>query len=239
MGLRFQTTSWSVLQRAAAGSSTDAREALSRLCETYWPPVYAFIRRRGHSPTDAEDLTQSYFARFFEKRYLLDFRPEVGRFRTFLRASVAHFLANEWDRSRALKRGGGRVLLSLDAATVEERLRLEPVERLTPEVVFERQWAAAVLSRCLDRLRREQAAGGREARFERLKAFLSSDGAETGYAAVARELGLEEDAVRVAVHRLRRRFAAVLREEILETVGDPGEVDAELRWLLEAVRGGG
>jgi RNA polymerase sigma-70 factor (ECF subfamily) len=239
VGLRFQTTSWSLLQRAAAGSTTDAREALSRLCEAYWPPVYAFIRRRGHSPTDAEDLTQSYFARFLEKGYLLDFRPEVGRFRTFLRASVAHFLANEWDRVKARKRGGGQVVLSLDAATAEERLRLEPVDRLTPETVFERQWAAAVLSRCLERLRREQAAGGGERRFERLKGFLSSDGAEAGYAALAGELGLSEAAVRLAVHRLRKRFAAVLREEILETVSDPGEVDAEIRWLLEAVRGGG
>jgi RNA polymerase sigma-70 factor (ECF subfamily) len=237
--VRFQTTSWSVLREAAAGSSAASREALSRLCETYWPPVYAFIRSRGQSPSDAEDLTQAYFTRFLEKGYLADFRPEVGRFRTFLRASVAHFLANEWDRVRALKRGGGQVALSLDAATAEERLRLEPVDRLTPETVFERQWAAAVLSRCLERLRREQAAGAGEGRFERLKAFLSSDGAEEGYATLAGELGLSEAAVRVAVHRLRRRFATVLREEILETVSDPGEVDAEIRWLLEAVRGSG
>jgi RNA polymerase sigma-70 factor (ECF subfamily) len=237
-GLRFQTTSWSVLRRAA-GPSTDAREALSRLCEAYWPPVYALIRRRGHAPADAEDLTQSYFARFLEKGYLHDFRPEAGRFRTFLRASVGHFLANEWDRDRALKRGGGRVLLSLDAATAEERLRLEPVDRLTPETVFERQWAAAVLARCLERLRREQAAGGGAGRFERLKAFLASDGAEAGYAELARDLGIGEPAVRVAVHRLRQRLAAVLREEVLETVSDPREVDEEIRWLLEAVRGRG
>jgi RNA polymerase sigma-70 factor (ECF subfamily) len=236
-GLRFQTTNWSVLQRATAGSSSDARAALSRLCETYWPPVYAFIRHRGHSPSAAEDLTQSYFARFFEKGYVFDFRPEAGRFRTFLRSSVAHFLANEWDRERALKRGGGRVPVSLDAATAEERLRLEPVDRLTPEVVFERQWAAAVLSRSLERLRQEQAGGGGEDRFERLKAFLSSDGAEEGYAALSRALGLTESAARVAVHRLRRRFAAVLREEVLETVSDPREVDGEIRWLLQAVRG--
>ena len=234
--LAFQTTSWGVLRQAAEGSSAASREALGRLCETYWPPVYGFIRSRGHSPSDAEDLTQAYFARFLEKGYLADFRPEVGRFRTFLRASVAHFLANEWDRVRALKRGGGQVVLSLDAATAEERLRLEPVDRLTPETVFERQWAAAVLSRCLERLRREQAAGAGEGRFERLKAFLSGDGADVGYSTLARELGLKEGAARSAVHRLRRRFAAVLREEILETVSDPREVDAEIRWLLEAVR---
>ena len=225
-----------MLREAAEGSSAASRQALGRLYETYWPPVYAFVRSRGHSPSDAEDLTQAYFARFLEKGYLADFRPEVGRFRTFLRASVSHFLANEWDRVRALKRGGGQVVLSLDAVTAEERLRLEPVDRLTPEAVFERQWAAAVLSRCLERLRQEQAAGAGEGRFERLKAFLSSDGADAGYSTLARELGLSEAAARVAVHRLRRRFAAVLREEILETVSDPREVDAEIRWLLEAVR---
>jgi RNA polymerase sigma factor (sigma-70 family) len=237
--LHFQTTNWSVLRKAAAGPSTEAHEALGRLCETYWPPVYAFIRVRGHSPSDAEDLTQSYFARFFEKGYIRDFQPERGRFRTFLRASVTHFLANEWDRGRAVKRGGGQAGISLDAATAEERLRLEPVDRLTPETVFERQWAASVLARCLERLRREQEASGGGERFGHLKAFLSGDGEGSGYAALARELGLSESAVRVAVHRLRRRFCAVLREEVAETLADPSEVDAEIRWLLEAVRGGG
>jgi RNA polymerase sigma-70 factor (ECF subfamily) len=199
--------------------------------------VYAFVRRRGHSPADAEDLTQSYFARFFEKDYVHDFRPEVGRFRTFLRASVAHFLANEWDRETAQKRGGKQVKLSIDAATAEERLRLEPVDNLTPEAVFERQWTAAVLARCLDRLRREHQAGGSESRFERLKAFLSSEGGGVDdYAAVARELGLSESAVRVAVHRLRRRFGAILREEVGQTLADPSEVDGEIRWMLETVR---
>jgi RNA polymerase sigma-70 factor (ECF subfamily) len=237
--LAFQTTSWSVLRDAAGGSSATVRRALDHLCRTYWPPVYGFIRSRGHSPCDAEDLTQAYFARFLEKDYLGDFRPEAGRFRTFLRASVAHFLANEWDRQRAQKRGGGQPVLSLDGATVEERLRLEPVDRLTPEAVFERQWAAAVLTRCLDRLRREQAAGAAGPRFERLKAFLTGDGAEAGYAAAAQDLGLREPAVRVAVHRLRQRFCAIVREEVRETVGDDGEVDAEIRWLIQALRGEG
>ena len=207
------------------------------MCETYWPPVYAFIRRRGLAPADAEDLTQSYFARFFEKDYLRDFRPEAGRFRTFLLASVSHFLSNEWDRERALKRGGGTTRISLDAATAEERLRLEPVDRLTPEAIFERQWAAALLTRCLDRLRGEQSASGGKERFERLKGFLTSDGegAETG--ALARELGLGESTVRVAVHRLRRRFGALLREEVANTVADPADVDGEIRFMLEKLRG--
>jgi RNA polymerase sigma-70 factor (ECF subfamily) len=168
-----------------------------------------------------------------------DFRPEIGRFRTFLRASVAHFLANEWDKESALKRGGGQVKLSLDAATAEERLRLEQVDRLTPEAIFERQWTAALLARCLNRLRAEHAAGGGEARFERLKAFLSNDGGGSDYATVAGVLGLSESAVRVAVHRMRRRFGAILREEVAETLADPSEVDGEIRWMLETLRHGG
>jgi RNA polymerase sigma factor (sigma-70 family) len=234
----FQTTSWSLILRATVDGSSAAREALARLCERYWPPVYAFVRRQGHSPADAEDLTQSYFARFLEKDYLDDFRPEAGRFRTFLRASVSHFLANERDRERALKRGGGRLPISLDAATAEERLRLEPVDRLTPEALFERQWAAAVLSRCLERLRDEQTASGGRDRFERLKPFLTGDGSDKDYAALARELGLGSSTIRVAVHRLRKRFCALLRKEVADTVHDPADVDGEIRWLLEAVRGG-
>jgi RNA polymerase sigma-70 factor (ECF subfamily) len=236
--VRFETTSWSLILQATADSSTVAREGLARLLETYWPPVYAFIRHRGHSAADAEDLTQGYFARFLEKDYLADFRPDAGRFRTFLRASVAHFVANEWDRAKAHKRGGGRVPISIDSATAEERLRLEPVDGLTPEVLFDRQWAASVLGRCLEILRQERAAAEGTARFERLKAFLGGDRADASYEAAARELGLTESAVRVAVHRLRKRFCAVLREEVGRTVRSPSDVDAEIRWMLEAVRGG-
>jgi RNA polymerase sigma factor (sigma-70 family) len=236
--LRFQTTSWSVIRRATAGSEASAREALGRLCETYWPPVYAFVRRRGHAPADAEDLTQAYFARFFEKGYVHDFRSEKGRFRTFLLTSVSHFLANEWDRGRARKRGGGRRPISLDAATAEERLRLEPADHLTPELAFERQWTAAVLARCLERLRREEEAGGGRDRFELLKPCICGDGVSGGYATLARELSVSEAAVRVAVHRLRRRFCTVLREEVAETLVDRADVDAEIRWLLATVRAG-
>jgi RNA polymerase sigma-70 factor (ECF subfamily) len=235
--LRFETTSWSLILQATADSSAVAREGMARLLEIYWPAVYAFVRYKGHSAVEAEDLTQAYFARFLEKDYLFDFRPEAGRFRTFLRASVGHFLANEWDRAKAHKRGGGRVPLSIDAATAEERLRLEPVDRLTPEAVFERQWAASVLARCLDVLRQEHAAADGRDRFERLKPFLGGENGEGSYAAAARELGLTESAVRVAVHRLRKRFCAVLRQEVARTVRSPGDVDAEIRWMLEAVRG--
>jgi RNA polymerase sigma-70 factor (ECF subfamily) len=232
--MRFETTNWSVILKATADESSVAREALASLCQTYWAPVYAFIRSRGRAPADAEDLTQAYFTRFLEKDYVSDFRPEVGRFRTFLRASVSHFLANEWDRERALKRGGGRRPVSLDGMEeVEGHLRL-PAETATPEVLFEREWAASVLRRCLERLRQEQADPGR---FEALKSFLVGDGGPEGYAEAAGHLGLRESSVRVAVHRLRKRFCEVLREEVERTVTSPGEVDDEIRWLLSAVRG--
>jgi RNA polymerase sigma factor (sigma-70 family) len=233
----FETTSWSLIVRALNGSSGEAQAALARLCETYWQPVYAFIRSRGLAPADAEDLTQSYFACFFEKEYLADFRPEAGRFRTFLRASISHFLANQWDRERARKRGGGQRRISLDGASAEERLRLEPVDHLTPETIFERAWARALLARCLDRLREEQSAGGAGERFLRLKAFLTSDGGHADYAALARELSLAESSLRVSVHRLRRRFAVLLREEVAQTVADPAEVDSEIRFMLATLRG--
>ena len=235
--MRFATTNWSVIQKAIVGGSSEARDALATLCETYWPPVYALIRRKGRSAADAEDLTQAYFTRFLEKGYVKDFRPEVGRFRTFLRASLEHFLLNEWDRERALKRGGGRPPLSLDSAAAEERYRREPVDSVTPEVLFERHWAAALLGRCLARLREEQDASGSGIRFEKLKPFLVADGGPDGYAGLVRGLGITESAARVAVHRLRKRFSAVLREEVARTVADPAEIDAEIRWLLTAVQG--
>jgi len=233
----FLTTDWSLIQHARADDSTEARQAMARLFETYWAPVYGFIRRSGYSAADAEDLAQAYFARFYEKRYAGDFRPEAGRFRTFLRASLQHFLANEWDRQRALKRGGAQRILSLDSSSAEERYRLEPAYDLTPEALFEREWAAALLTTCLARLRTEEDKAGRPARFDALKPFLAGDG-PSGYPEVAGALGLEEGAVRVAVHRLRKRFGAVLREEIERTVDDPADVDAEIRWLLAVVSGG-
>jgi RNA polymerase sigma factor (sigma-70 family) len=237
--VRFETTNWSVIVEATTGNSSAARAALAALCQSYWPPIYAFIRSKGHSSTDAEDLTQAYFERFLEKRYLDDFRPEIGRFRTFLRASVAHFLANEWDRERAQKRGGGQIVLSLDVEEAEDRWRREPVDRLTPEAIFERQWAAAMLARCLKRLRDEHDEPERQTRFEKLKPFLVAGESDGGYEKLARELGTTEAAVRVAVHRLRKRFCAVVREEVTRTVASPADVDAEIRWLLTTVRAAG
>lgn len=236
--MRFETTSWSLILQATDGPSGLARAAFERLFEAYWPPVYAFVRRKGRSPEEAEDLTQSYFAQFFEKQYLADFRPAAGRFRTFLLASVSHFLANEWHRGQAQKRGGGRTLLSLDTAETETRLAIGPVDRHTPEALFERQWVTTVLDRCLDALREEHAGADARRRFERLKDLLCLEGGTPLHAGAARELGLSDGALRVAVHRLRKRFAAILRREVAATLTDPAEVDAELRWMLGVLRGG-
>jgi RNA polymerase sigma-70 factor (ECF subfamily) len=228
----FNTTNWSVVLKAGSGDTTGCREALATLCETYWYPVYAFVRRNGASAADAEDLTQAYFARFLEKRFLDDVHPERGRFRSFLLASVRNFLHNERDRERALRRGGGKRLLPLEGEGGEARYGREPVDSVTPEVLFERAWVQAVLDRALARLEAESEGDLRGARFARLKPFLTGDGPEATSAEVAQEWGVGETAVRVAVHRLRRRFGALLREEVGRTVDEPRDVEEEIRYLL-------
>lgn len=232
MMAQFDTTNWSVVLKAASGDTAGCRQALSDLCETYWYPVYALIRRSGASPADAQDLTQEYFARFLEKRFLDDVRPERGRFRSFLLVSVRHFLHNERDRERALKRGGGARLLPLHGAEGEVRYEREPVDKVTPEVLFERAWVRAVLDRTLARLETEADGSLRSERFALLRAFLTGGGPEATYAELAREWDVTESAVRVAVHRLRRRFGTLLREEVARTVEDPAEVEEEIRYLL-------
>jgi RNA polymerase sigma factor (sigma-70 family) len=229
---RFDTTNWSVVLKAGSGDTTGCREALATLCETYWYPVYAFIRRSGASAEDAEDLTQAYFARFLEKRFLDDVRPERGRFRSFLLVSVRNFVHNERDRERALKRGGGTRPLPLHCAEGEVRYEREPVDAVTPEVLFERAWVRAVLDRALARLEAEAERELRGERFAQLRSFLVGDGPEATYAELAHEWRVGESAVRVAVHRLRRRFGAVLREEVGQTLQEPGDVEEEIRYLL-------
>lgn len=228
---RFETTRWSLILRAARGEAVESGLALALLCEAYWYPVYAFVRRQGYSAADAEDLTQGYFARFLEKEYLKDVRPEYGRFRSFLLASVRHFLSNERDRERALKRGGGRRLVSLDAAEAERSYELEPVDTTTPETLFERSWARAVFARVLERLD-EMPAGAGRSRLDRLRPFLTGGEAAAPYADIAREWGVGESAVRVAVHRLRKRFADIFREEVAGTVAEDADVDDEVRHVL-------
>jgi RNA polymerase sigma factor (sigma-70 family) len=233
--VRFDTTNWSVVLGASAGDSAGARAALATLCQVYWYPVYAFIRGRGEAAADAEDLTQAYFARFLEKDCLRDVRPEHGRFRSFLLVSVRNFVLNERERARAGKRGGGRPHVSLDAAAGEARYALEPRDATTPETLFERSWARTVLDRAFGRLREEARRSADDGRYDRLEAFLTGDETGDTCASLAREWGVGQSTVRVAVHRLRRRFGEILREEIGRTVADPGDVEDEVRHLLRIV----
>jgi len=231
---RFPTTSWSLIATAGRDSS-GAADALSALCTAYWMPVYAFIRRKRYSREESEDLSQAFFARVLEHGTLLEARRERGRFRSFLLASVTHFLANEWDRSQTRKRGGDYTTLSFDFESGEEAYHREPYHELTPEALFARQWATALLARVLGGLSDEYARRGRGAQFERLKGFLTGDQDRGEYGQVAEELGMSDAAVRTAVHRLRHRYGELLREEIAATVVDAEEVDDEIRFLLAAL----
>jgi RNA polymerase sigma-70 factor (ECF subfamily) len=215
----------------------DARsvQALACLCERYWYPLYAYVRRRGYTAEQAQDLTQEFFARVLEKRYIDRADRSKGRFRTFLLCSLNCFLFDEADRSRALKRGGSHPPLPFEFRDGEEMYRREPSHTETPERIFERRWAHATLERVLARLRAEFVTGKEPAHFERLKGFLLGGEADLPYAVVAKELAITEGALKVAVHRLRKRYRAVLRAEIAETVSDPGEIDGEIRYLANAL----
>ena len=230
----FVTTRWSVVL-SARGDTTRAQSALAKLCTTYWYPLYAFVRRQGYGPHDAQDLTQEFFARLLEKGWLGDVARERGRFRSFLLASMKHFLANEWDRAHALKRGGRTTLLRLDDESAEARYRNEPADQTTAEQLFDRRWALTLLEQVLTRLRAEMEVAGKLPQFEALKFSLM--GEKTAYADVARELGMTEGAVKVAVHRLRERYRALVRAEIADTVASSTEIEDELRHLFAALSG--
>jgi RNA polymerase sigma-70 factor (ECF subfamily) len=232
---QFATTHWSVVLAARGGETAPAREALETLCAGYWYPLYAYVRRRGLGPEDAQDVTQAFFARMLEKRTLERADPERGKFRSFLLSSMTNFLANERDRSAALKRGGGRTLLSIDFCSGEERYRLEPSDPMTPQRLFERRWALTLLERALERLGDAHAAEGKGDLFARLSPYLTGEAGAAPYAETAEALGMTTDAVKAAVHRLRRRFRTELRAEIAETVSRPEEVDEELGDLFEAL----
>ncbi len=195
-------------------------------------PLYAFIRRQGESPHDAQDLTQAFFTRLFEKDYLLAVDRQKGRFRSFLLASLKHFLSNERDRARAQKRGGAQGPLSLDFENAESNYQIEPIDQLTPEKIFDRRWALGILERAINRLRQAYTADGKAVLFDQLKPTLTEARGSTSYAALAVQLGISEAAVKMAVHRLRQRYRQVLRAEIAETVADPDEVEDELRQVL-------
>jgi RNA polymerase sigma factor (sigma-70 family) len=233
----FATTRWSVVLAAGHASTGDSREALARLCESYWYPLYAYVRRWGYDADQAQDLTQEFFARLLEKHYLRAADPARGRFRSFLLASLKHFLSNERDRVGAAKRGGRATVVPLEFETAEGRYSREPVDAETPESIYERRWALILLERTLGRLRREFEAAGRNVLFARLEGHLTGDQQTVPYAELCAELGMSEGAIKVAVHRLRRRFGALLREEISETVSDPAEVDDEIRDLFRALKG--
>jgi RNA polymerase sigma-70 factor (ECF subfamily) len=232
----FTPTHWSVVLAAAGhNDSTHARDALEKLCRNYWLPIYAFVRRQGHNPHDAQDLTQEFFARLLEKNYLASADRDKGRFRSFLLASVKHFLANEWDKATAQKRGGGRALISIDAAAAETSFGMEPANLLSADKIFERRWALALLEQVLRRLRDEYTRDGKEKQFEQLKATLTEASRSLPYAEIAVRLATSEGAVKVAVHRLRQRYRELLRAEIADTVADASEIDDEIRNLFAAL----
>ncbi|MBI5388288.1 MAG: sigma-70 family RNA polymerase sigma factor [Verrucomicrobia bacterium] len=231
----FVTTRWSVVLTAGRNDTAPAQEALSHLCETYWYPLYAFVRRRGHSPEEAQDLTQEFFARLLEHNWVGEADRAKGRFRTFLLMALKRFLANEWDRAHRQKRGGHATHLPLDTAVAETRYQTDPASELPADRVYERRWALALLEQTMNRLRAEFNQAGKAAEFERLKVFLTADKAAITCADVARELGMSEGAARVAAHRLRRRFRELFREEVAHTVAAAEDMDEEFHHLLAAL----
>lgn len=231
----FATTHWSVVLSARDQASPQAEEALERLCRAYWCPLYAFVRRQGYRPHDAQDLTQEFLARLVHKDYLHPVEQGKGRFRTFLLVAMKRFLADARDRARAQKRGGGIAPVSLDAASAERRYQLEGVDEWTPEKLYERHWALTLLDRAMSRLRQEFATAGKAEEFDCLKVFLAQEKGAVPHADMARQLGVSEGAVRVAVHRLRRRYRDLFHEEIAHTVGNPQEIEEEVRHLLSVL----
>jgi DNA-directed RNA polymerase specialized sigma24 family protein len=230
----FATTHWSLVVAARDRAEPGADDALAALCALYWYPLYAYIRRRGHGANEAHDLTQGFFTRLLKKDFLAAVDREKGKFRSFLLAACNHFLANERDRARACKRGGGRRVLSFNAADAEGRYLAEPADDLTPERLFERRWALALLQQVMTRLRDEFEARGKGRLFDRLRGFLVGEKG-AGYRRAADELGLSEGAIKVAVHRLRQRYRELLHEEIGRTVGGADEVEEEVRALFAAL----
>ena len=232
---QFPTTRWTMVVAAGDPDRKEARSALVSLCENYWYPLYAYLRRRGYAADQAQDLTQDFFIRVLEGRYLDRADPEKGRFRSFLLRSLKFFVADEEDRQRAYKRGGGAVV-SLEFSSGEERYQREPAHDETPERLFERRWALAVLDQVVEKLRAEFVRHGRPEHFERLKVFLLGQ-SDAPYAALGREMNTSEGALKVAIHRLRKRYRELFRQEIGDTVADPAEVESELRFLAAVLTG--
>jgi RNA polymerase sigma-70 factor (ECF subfamily) len=229
---RFTTTCWTVIVKAADQDTPEARQALADLCQAYWYPLYAYLRRRGHSPHEAEDLTQGFFTDILARGSLKAVDPERGRFRSFLLAALKHYVSNRRDWDRRQRRGGKIPHLSLDFGDAESCYLREPAHEETPESLFQRRWALTLIARALDRLETEVAAENKGPLFERLKYSLMGEGNTVPHARLGEELGMSEGAVKVAVHRLRKRFKALLQEEIARTLADPGDFPQEINELF-------
>jgi RNA polymerase sigma-70 factor (ECF subfamily) len=228
----FVTTHWSVVLSAQDKNSPRSLEALEALCRTYWYPLYAFVRRQGRNPHDAQDLTQGFFARLLEKDYLKAAACEKGKFRTFLLVALKRFMADEWDRQHAQKRGGFAPILSIDQELAESRFSAEPVHQLQPDVLFDRQWATTLIERVMAQLQEEYLATGRARLFEYLRSCLIKDESAQPYAEIAAQLNLTAAAVKMAIHRMRARYREILRAEIANTVSAPEDIDDEIRHLF-------
>jgi RNA polymerase sigma factor (sigma-70 family) len=230
----FVTTHWSVVLSAREPASPQTSAALETLCRTYWYPLYAFLRRQGRPPHDAQDLTQGFFARLLQKDYLRAAAREKGKFRTFLLVALKRFLANEWDREHAQKRGGFALVIPIDQEFAESRLAADPSPNVQPDMLYDRQWAMTLLERTMAQLQEEYVASGRAKLFEYLQSCLGRDESALPYADIAARLNLTEPAVKMAVHRLRARYREILRAEIAHTVSSPEEVEEEVRHLFSA-----
>ncbi len=228
----FETTQWSVVLAAGDTGSTGSKEALEALCETYWYPLYAYVRRRGQSEENARDLTQGFFAKLLEKNWVAAADRERGKFRTFMLTALKHYMADEWDRQRAQKRGGGDLPISLDFDTAEDGYKLELPDDRTPEDVFEESWARTLMDRARQQLRRQMLVPGKEQRFELIEGVITGERQESSYREIAGILEMSEAAVKVAVYRMRQRFGEVLRAEVSETVSDAADVDVEVKHIL-------
>jgi RNA polymerase sigma-70 factor (ECF subfamily) len=231
----FDTTQWTMVVQAGQHSSPESRRALSALCECYWYPLYAYVRRRGYQPAEAQDLTQAFFTELLEKDRLRLADQQRGRFRAFLLASLQNFVANQWRAAHAQKRGGQMPAVSLDLGSAESRYRFEPSTDWTPERIYERRWALTLLDRAMNRLRSEYETAGKLAVYERMKNHLAGGSQLPSYEHLASDLKMTEGSVKVAIHRMRKRCRELLRAEIGETVADPSEIDEELRSLFAAL----
>ena len=231
----FVTTRWTVVMTARVKASPESEDALQTLCKAYWPPLYSFVRRLGNAPHDAQDLTQEFFARLLQKDWLGAVERERGRFRTFLIMAVKRFLANEWDKHCAARRGGGQACLPLDTQFAEECYLADTGPSQSADHLYERQWALTLLDQAMARLRAEYESDGRGGDFQRLKTYLTAGRGEIPYDQVAGELGTSEGAARVAVHRLRKRFREVFRAAVADTVSSAEDVDEEMHYVVEVL----